>query len=108
MEFFLFLFSIHFYLIVGGQRLIRDWTPAVVLCTTVPSIFIVNFISHFRFVEHDIDSIFAGFFFDFDVVSWGESVDVDDTAVGEDFIIDERREFRATETESDVALRGCI
>jgi len=74
----------NFYRIVGGESLIVNGAPSVVFNALIPSFDVAIL----RLVELHINSILALGSLDSHVISWGESVYVNDTSVRENLVVD--------------------
>lgn len=61
-----------------------------------------------RFVVANVDSLFARFLFHLHVVSWSERINVYNTSMTKDLIIDQGRELASSESEPDVALSSSV
>jgi hypothetical protein len=86
------------------QYFVVDWTPPIILKSEVPTVMVVIL----RFIVVDIDSLFSSFFLHLHVVTRSKRVDVHDTSMTKDFVVDQRREFDTAKSEPHMAFRCCI
>ena len=88
-------------LVVRCEDLVRDGTPAISLNSLVPTIMIVVF----RSIKRDVDCVLPLIFLHGVVVTRRKRIDVDDTSMREDLVVDQRWESITSETEANVTAR---
>jgi hypothetical protein len=62
----------------------------------------------FRLVVVNVNSLFACFLFHLHIVTWSKRIDVYNTSMTEDLIVDEGRELAASKSEPNVALGSSV
>lgn len=67
-----------------SQNFVIDGPPTVIFKSHVPPIMIITF----RFVVMNVDSLFASFLFHLHVVTWSERIDIYNTSMTKDLIVD--------------------
>ena len=104
MELLRLFIRLEFHSVAGGQNFVRYGAPTVTFDPLIPTIMVIVF----RLVILYVDLFLSNFFLNFTVVSWSESIDINDATMGEDLVIDERREPFSTQSESNMASRGSV
>jgi len=91
-------------LVSWSQDFVRNWSPAIALNSLIPTIVIVIL----WLIKTDVYSVFLIFLLQCVVVSWCKCVDVNDSSMGKDFVVDQRRKAFSTQSKPDVAARCCV
>lgn len=87
-----------------SKHFVVDGPPAVVLKSHVPTVMVIVL----RLVVVNVNSLLASVLLHGHVIARSKRVDVNNTAVGEDLVVNERWEFSTAETEPNVALRSSV
>ena len=98
MELLRLLIRLEFHSIARCQNFVRYGAPTVTLDPLIPAVMVIVI----GLVILYVDLFLSNFFLNLIVVSWSESVDINDATVGENLVIDERGEPFSTESESDM------
>lgn len=95
---------LYFNLVKWDEYLIIDRSPPIVLNSFIPALMLVIF----GLIELNVDCSFSLLFLHLIVVTWSKGIDVNNSSMNEDFIIDKGWELETTQSKSNVTLGGWI